>query len=137
MSGKVLLLRGTPLSLSSLSNPKIQHKLLQFRRLSSKKTNCCSSLEPPNVSHLAKTAHISLTPTEVEEFGPKIQQVIGWFGQLQGVDLQSVEPSIRADTENNLRDNTPETFDQRDTILASIPNYEEPYIKVPKVLNVD
>ncbi|CAJ2677469.1 unnamed protein product [Trifolium pratense] len=73
MSSKMLL-RGTPLTLT-LWNPKIQHKLLQLRRLSSK-TNC-SSLQPPNVSHLAKTAHISLTPTEVEEFGPKIQQVIG------------------------------------------------------------
>ncbi|KAK2457738.1 glutamyl-tRNA(Gln) amidotransferase subunit C, chloroplastic/mitochondrial [Trifolium repens] len=89
MSSKVLYFRGTPLT--TLWNPKIQ----QFRRLSSKTTNCCS-LQPPNVSHLAKTAHISLTPTEVEEFGPKIQQVIGWFGQLQGVDLQSIEPSIRA-----------------------------------------
>ncbi|CAJ2629635.1 unnamed protein product [Trifolium pratense] len=76
MSSKVLYFRGTPLT--TLWNPKIQHKLLQFRRLSSKTTNCCS-LQPPNVSHLAKTAHISLTPTEVEEFGPKIQQVIGCF----------------------------------------------------------
>ncbi|GAU15912.1 hypothetical protein TSUD_41340, partial [Trifolium subterraneum] len=37
------------------------------------------------------------------------------------------------DTENNLRDNTPETFDQRDAIIASVPSYEEPYIKVPKI----
>ncbi|PNX70811.1 glutamyl-tRNA(Gln) amidotransferase subunit C chloroplastic/mitochondrial-like, partial [Trifolium pratense] len=41
------------------------------------------------------------------------------------------------DTENNLRDNTPEIFDHRDAIIASVPSYEEPYIKVPKVLNVD
>ncbi|GAU32168.1 hypothetical protein TSUD_68390 [Trifolium subterraneum] len=62
----------------------------------------------------------------------------GRFGQLQGVNLQSIEPSIRADTaENNLRDNTPETFDHRDAIIASVPSYEEPYLKVPKVLNVD
>jgi len=63
--------------------------------------------------------------------------LIAWFGQLQGVDLQSIEPSIRADTENNLRENTPETFDQRDAIITSLPSYEEPYIKVPKVQNVD
>ena len=80
---------------------------------------------------------MTLTPIEVEEFGSKIQQVIGWFGQLQGVDLQSIEPSIRADIENNLRNNTPETFDHRDAIIASVPSYEEPYLKVPKVLNID
>lgn len=134
-----MLFRGTSLTLSNgmwHRIPKIEHKLLQFRRLSSSTTNC-SSLQAPDVTQLAKTAHISLTPTEVEEFGPKIKQIIGWFGQLEGIDLQSIEPSIRADTENNLRDNTPETFDNRDAIIASVPSYEEPYIKVPKVLNVD
>ncbi|CAI0391810.1 unnamed protein product [Linum tenue] len=54
--------------------------------------------EAPDVRRLAKTARISLTEQEVEEFGPKIQQVIDWFGQLQGVDLNQVEPGIRAAT---------------------------------------
>ncbi|XP_026449037.1 uncharacterized protein LOC113349303 isoform X1 [Papaver somniferum] len=37
-----------------------------------------SILPPPDVSHLAQTARISLTPDEVEEFAPKIRQVIDW-----------------------------------------------------------
>ncbi|KAE9611405.1 hypothetical protein Lal_00011631 [Lupinus albus] len=98
----------------------------------------CSLEHPsPDVSRLAKTAQISLTPSEVEEFGPKIQKVVDWFGQLQGVDLQTIEPSIRAETENNLRENAPETFENRDAIVAAIPTYEEPFIKVPKVLSMD
>ncbi|MED6173075.1 hypothetical protein PIB30_055872 [Stylosanthes scabra] len=110
-------------------------KLLKFRSFSSK--NTCCSLQPPDVSRLAKTAQISLTPNEVEEFAPKIQQVIDWFGQLQDVDLQSVEPSIRADTENNLRENAPETFEHRDAMIGAVPSYEKPYIKVPRVLSMD
>ncbi|RVW52462.1 Glutamyl-tRNA(Gln) amidotransferase subunit C, chloroplastic/mitochondrial [Vitis vinifera] len=55
-----------------------------------------SALLPPDLPRLAETARISLTPHEVEEFAPKIRQVIDWFGQLQAVDLQSIEPSIRA-----------------------------------------
>ncbi|KAM7459334.1 hypothetical protein LguiA_036328 [Lonicera macranthoides] len=95
-----------------------------------------SGLDPPDLVRLAETARISLTPTEVEEFTPKIQQVLDWFGQLQDVDLQSIEPSIRADTEgDNLRDDLPEKFENREAIIAALPNYEEPYIKVPKVLN--
>ncbi|KAK1370057.1 Glutamyl-tRNA(Gln) amidotransferase subunit C, chloroplastic/mitochondrial [Heracleum sosnowskyi] len=95
-----------------------------------------SSLEPPDLTRLAQTARISLTPTEVEEFSPKIQQVVDWFGQLQNVDLQSIEPAIRADTEgSNWRDDLPETFENRDAIVAAVPNYEDSYIKVPKVLN--
>ncbi|CAK9158813.1 unnamed protein product [Ilex paraguariensis] len=95
-----------------------------------------SGLEPPDVLRLAETARISLTPDEVEEFAPKIQKVVDWFGQLQAVDLQSIEPAIRADTEgDNLRDDLPETFENGQAMIAAVPSYEEPYIKVPKVLN--
>ncbi|KAH6790868.1 amidotransferase subunit C [Perilla frutescens var. frutescens] len=95
-----------------------------------------SSLEAPDVARLAQTARISLTPKQVEEFAPKIRQVVDWFGQLQAVDLQSIEPAIRADTEgDNLRDDVPGVFDNRDAIIAAVPNYEDTYIKVPKVLN--
>ncbi|KAL4604454.1 hypothetical protein ACB092_10G195100 [Castanea dentata] len=119
----------------SFSQVVINHnKNNKVRRCSTTTTQ--SSLEPPDVSRLAETARISLTPSEVEEFAPKIQQVIDWFGQLQDVDLHSIEPSIRADTEDsNLRDDVPETFENRESMIAAVPSYEEPYIKVPKVLN--
>ncbi|OVA14457.1 Aspartyl/glutamyl-tRNA(Asn/Gln) amidotransferase [Macleaya cordata] len=131
----------------------LQHQQKQlFSTLSRKKTplwfsppsttprnfSARSSLQPLDVSRLAETARISLTPTEVEEFAPKIRQVIDWFGQLQAVDLQSIEPALRADTEgDNLRHDLPETFENREAMLAAVPSYEEPYIKVPKVLNKD
>ncbi|EEF45832.1 glutamyl-tRNA(Gln) amidotransferase subunit C, chloroplastic/mitochondrial [Ricinus communis] len=110
-------------------------ELLTKRRFSIKATNG-SSLQPPDVSRLAETARISLNQNEVEEFAPKIRQVIDWFGQLQAVDLNSVEPAIRADSEGeNLRDDVPETFSEREAIIAAVPSYEKPYVKVPKVLN--
>ncbi|KAL6963333.1 Carbon--nitrogen ligases with glutamine as amido-N-donor [Sarracenia purpurea var. burkii] len=93
-------------------------------------------LQPPDLPRLAETARISLTPDEVEEFAPKIRQVVDWFGQLQAVDLQSIQPAIRAGTEGeNLRDDLPETFENRDAMIAAVPSYDEPFIKVPKVLN--
>ncbi|KAE8712505.1 Glutamyl-tRNA(Gln) amidotransferase subunit C [Hibiscus syriacus] len=99
-------------------------------------TKTRSSLQPPDLPRLAETARISLAPNEVEEFAPKIRQVIDWFGQLQAVDLGNVEPALRADTEgDNLREDVPETFDNEEALIASVPSYEEPYIKVPKVLN--
>ncbi|PON71380.1 Glu-tRNAGln amidotransferase C subunit [Trema orientale] len=105
-------------------------------RTNSSTSTSGSSLEPPDVPRLAETARISLTPHEVEEFGPKIRQVVDWFGQLQAVDLQSVEPAIRADTEgDNLRDDVPQIFEKREAIIGAVPNYEDRYIKVPKVLN--
>ncbi|XP_027082754.1 glutamyl-tRNA(Gln) amidotransferase subunit C, chloroplastic/mitochondrial [Coffea eugenioides] len=95
-----------------------------------------SSLEPPNLPRLAETARISLTPDEVEEFAPKMKQVVDWFGQLQAIDLESIEPAMRADTEDdNSRDDLPQIFENREAIIKAMPSYEEPYIKVPKVLN--
>ncbi|XP_060208390.1 glutamyl-tRNA(Gln) amidotransferase subunit C, chloroplastic/mitochondrial-like [Lycium barbarum] len=95
-----------------------------------------SALEPPDIPRLAEKARISLTLQEVEEFAPKIRQVIDWFGQLQAVDLESIEPAIRADTEgDNLRDDIPEKFENREALISAVPSFEEPYIKVPKVLN--
>ncbi|KAG2238821.1 hypothetical protein Bca52824_091891 [Brassica carinata] len=95
-----------------------------------------SSLSLPDISRLAETARISLTPAEIEECEPKIRQVIDWFGQLQQVDVNCVEPAIRAEMEGgNLREDAPQTFENRDSIRASIPSFDETYLKVPKVLN--
>ncbi|XP_059640179.1 uncharacterized protein LOC132282491 isoform X2 [Cornus florida] len=62
-----------------------------------------SGLEPLDVPRLAETARISLPPGEVEEIAPKIRQVLDWFGQLQEVDLQSIEPVVRAGLKQILR----------------------------------
>lgn len=119
-------------SRSSLFSKVLTPHRATFRRSYSVR----SALEPPDLPRLAETARISLTPDEIEEFAPKIQQVVDWFGQLQAVDLQSVQPSIRADNEGqNLRDDLPETFENREPMIAAVPNYEDPFIKVPKVLN--
>ncbi|KGN60306.1 glutamyl-tRNA(Gln) amidotransferase subunit C, chloroplastic/mitochondrial [Cucumis sativus] len=105
-------------------------------RNSSTASGISASLQPPDVPRLAQTARISLTPTQAEEFAPKITQVVDWFGQLQTVDLQSIEPSIRADTEGgSQRNDIPETFENREAMIGAVPVFDEPYIKVPKVLN--
>ncbi|XP_051151688.1 glutamyl-tRNA(Gln) amidotransferase subunit C, chloroplastic/mitochondrial [Andrographis paniculata] len=115
----------------------IQRSIFQRAPVMNKRSySVKSSLEPPDLKKLAETARISLTPQEVEEFAPKIRQVVDWFGQLQDVDLQSVEPALRADTEeDSLREDLPIIFTNRDAMIAAVPTYEDSYIKVPKVLN--
>ncbi|KAG5127992.1 hypothetical protein JHK82_028827 [Glycine max] len=90
MSSKGLL-RGASLTANAVWHrssffPKVtvsvHRKLVKFRSFSL--TTTCSSLLPPDLPRLAKTAQISLTPNE-----------------LQGVDLESVEPSIRAGLPNS------------------------------------
>ncbi|CAN6291877.1 unnamed protein product [Urochloa humidicola] len=95
------------------------------------------SLEPLDLPRLASAARISLSPQEAEEFEPKIRKFVDWFGQLQAVDLESIEPSLRAGTVagSSLREDKPEVFVNRDAIVEAIPSYDDPYIKVPRVLN--
>ncbi|KAL2548479.1 Glutamyl-tRNA(Gln) amidotransferase subunit C [Forsythia ovata] len=106
----LLVLRATP-PLFSFKKDIFPKKTLIFKQ-NNRNYAARSCLEPPDVQRLAETARISLTPHEVEEFAPKIRQVIDWFGQLQAVDLQNVEPAIRADNEGEtLREDLPEIFE--------------------------
>ncbi|KAI5084282.1 hypothetical protein GOP47_0000451 [Adiantum capillus-veneris] len=110
--------------------------------LSRGRFRCCSSssssfkFEPSDVLQLAQKACITLTPQEVEDFQPKLQQLVGWFGQLQEVDLDSVLPAVRADnlSQRPLREDVPTPFEERDAIFAAVPETEGPFVKVPKIL---
>ncbi|KAK9699810.1 hypothetical protein RND81_08G196800 [Saponaria officinalis] len=137
-----LLIAFKPTTNMLLNNSLIISKTTNFTKLFSQRTNLrkfsikSSTFDPPDVARLANTARITLTPQEVEEFGPKIQKVVDWFGQLQAVDLESIEPALRSDIDgDNLRGDVPLNFENREAIIAAIPSYDEPYIKVPKVLN--
>ncbi|RRT72890.1 hypothetical protein B296_00012048 [Ensete ventricosum] len=54
----------------------------------------CAAPEPPDVSRLADTARISLTPEEVEQFAPKIRQVIDWYARSPSDCLDNFRLSI-------------------------------------------
>ncbi|KAL6009900.1 hypothetical protein ACLOJK_000331 [Asimina triloba] len=103
------------------------------------------SLEPPDVPRLADTARISLSPKEVGELSHSNSLALSalpshlirvaeffwdscsgtvvltvsctgnWFGQLQAVDLESIEPTLRADAEvdDNLRPDSAVTFENK------------------------
>ncbi|KAG9153923.1 hypothetical protein Leryth_026012 [Lithospermum erythrorhizon] len=109
------LLRASTTRSSSFLSPNIwSPRTVEVKQRRSKRSYSTSSLEPPDVSRLAETARIS----------PDVRE-------LQDVDLQSV-----SNTEgDNFRDDIPETFPNREAIIAAIPNFEDSYIKVPKVLN--
>lgn len=44
-------------------------------------------------------AHIAVTDEEVADWGPKIESIVEWFGQLQEVDVEGVPPALQADVE--------------------------------------
>ncbi|KAJ8445838.1 hypothetical protein Cgig2_027919 [Carnegiea gigantea] len=99
MASRILITLRAGATLSTRTNSRIPNLPNSFPQRRDKRNfsiKSSSSLDPPDVHRLAETARISLTPQEVEEFGPKIQQVVEWFGQLRAVDLANVEPAIRS-----------------------------------------
>lgn len=57
----------------------------------------------------------SALPVQAKEWGPKIEKIVEWFGQLQEVDLEGVPPALRAEveSENTLRADQPRDYPQK------------------------
>ena len=36
---------------------------------------------------------------QVADWGPKIENIVDWFGQLQEIDVEGVPPALQADVE--------------------------------------
>ncbi|KAF2531648.1 hypothetical protein F2Q70_00033432 [Brassica cretica] len=87
---------------SSTFSSSLQFQRQEGRIIARSFSSYTSSSSLPDISRLAETARISLTPAEIEECEPKIRQVIDWFGQLQQVDVNCVEPAIRAGLNHTL-----------------------------------
>ncbi|BBN20089.1 hypothetical protein Mp_8g16340 [Marchantia polymorpha subsp. ruderalis] len=134
---------------SSSSAALLAHARLLPRRLpplspfvrpcsaSSASSSSTRQVEPPNLAQLCDKARISLSAKEIEEFSPQISKVVDWFAQLQDVDVENIEPAIRVgalDGKSALRADTPVIFEERETMIASLPDREGPYMRVPKIL---
>ncbi|KAL8110016.1 hypothetical protein AgCh_025939 [Apium graveolens] len=70
----------TPIAVPPINSPSLNHRKSSAYVQQRRGIRC--SLEPPDLTRLAQTARISLTPNQVEEFSPKIQQVVDWYGLL-------------------------------------------------------
>jgi len=81
-------------------------------------------------------AHISVTDDEVADWEPKIQEIVGWFDQLQKIDTEGVEPCTRSSLAEMLAagKDVPLDFENRDGLLEGVPDMEGPYVKVPKIM---
>mmetsp|Transcript_32964 Transcript_32964/g.104983 ORF Transcript_32964/g.104983 Transcript_32964/m.104983 type:complete len:196 (-) Transcript_32964:380-967(-) len=92
-------------------------------------------IDPVNVEELAKMAQLEVTPEEVEEWTPKIESIVSWFGQLAEIDVEGVEPSLRAgEDENCFREDTPVVYGEREGLMKEAPLMEGGSVKIPKIM---
>eukprot|EP00890_Picochlorum_soloecismus_P001704 jgi/Picsp_1/2534/NSC_00765-R1_glu-trna amidotransferase subunit c len=102
-------------------------------------------LEKPDVRKLAEMAQLGITDAQVEEWGPQIEGIVGWFDQLQQVDVSNVAPALRGVIDDNignedakyLRSDEPVEYEARDSLLASAPDMKDGFVLVPKTTTED
>ena len=83
----------------------------------------------------ARMARLTLRPEEVEKLRQAVEQMLGYFSHMRGLDVESLPPTTHAlITENRLRaDQDPVVFGT-EQILSNAPEREERFIVIPNVL---
>lgn len=99
-------------------------------------------IDREQVHKVAHLARLELTPEEEERFTGQLNDILGYFEQLNQLETDAVAPTTRAiDASNVTRPDQLQVYGDRELILESAPEREATaqgdYFRVPKILNAD
>jgi aspartyl/glutamyl-tRNA(Asn/Gln) amidotransferase C subunit len=112
---------------------------------SSSSSSSSADLPPlPNLTELADTARIKITEEELSDWEPKINAIVGWFGQLNDIDIEKEWERLgklqvsqeEMEKEMRLRLKSTEEgieFD-REELLGKAKNFEKGYFRTPRIM---
>ena len=96
------------------------------------------------VLRIAELAHLGLSPEEVDTYRGQLDGILSYIDKLKQVDISNVEPMAQVlhpgadpdakDAHPELRDDTPQPCDIANEVLATAPDAEKPFFRVPKVI---
>ena len=86
------------------------------------------------VDHVARLAHLTLTPEERETFTRQLAQVLDYAEALQDLDTSDIPPMSHAGTTEDFRSDVPGRSLERDRVLSSAPDPSDGLFRVPKVI---
>jgi aspartyl-tRNA(Asn)/glutamyl-tRNA(Gln) amidotransferase subunit C len=87
------------------------------------------------MEHLAMLARLELSPAERQTYASQLQQILGYFRQLQQVDVADVEPMAHPfEAVAPLREDRPHAPWAPERSLANAPAQRDNQIVVPKVV---
>jgi len=89
-----------------------------------------------DVQHLAQLSNLQLSEDEVGPLQADLENILGYFKQLDELDTDGVEPTYQVtDLENVWRKDEVDTYGiDKAALLRLAPSAEAEQIKVPKVL---
>lgn len=87
------------------------------------------------VQKVAHLARLELETSEEEQFTTQLNSILDYVEQLNELDTTDVAPTTRAIEVSNInRPDQLETFSDRESLLSNVPDREDDFIKVPKIM---
>mgnify|MGYP002725950206 CR=1 FL=1 len=94
-----------------------------------------NALHTDQVRHIGVLSRIELSDNQAEELAGKLGAIVEYFGKLNELDTDGVEPMVHAvETHNVLAEDTPAESLTPDAALANAPARDGDFFKVPKVI---
>ena len=88
-----------------------------------------------DIEKLSKLARINLTPAEKAAFSPQLSDILGFFQQLQQVDVEGIPPMAHPfDVEAPLREDVAAEPWEPARSLSNAPAMRDDQVVVPKVV---
>ncbi|MBC7972563.1 MAG: Asp-tRNA(Asn)/Glu-tRNA(Gln) amidotransferase subunit GatC [Verrucomicrobia bacterium] len=95
-------------------------------------------LDREQVRKVAHLARLELTADEETMLTTQLGDILGYFEQLNELDVTGVEPTTRAiDVSNVFRQDILQSHPEREAMLGSAPDRDGDFFKVPKIVNAD
>ncbi|MDQ7819697.1 MAG: Asp-tRNA(Asn)/Glu-tRNA(Gln) amidotransferase subunit GatC [Armatimonadota bacterium] len=93
------------------------------------------AIDPSVVDHVARLARLELTADERARLARQLSHILEYFARLDRLDTEGVEPTSHVvEMSNVFRDDVPGTPLPREVVLASAPEHEDGFFKVPPIL---
>jgi aspartyl-tRNA(Asn)/glutamyl-tRNA(Gln) amidotransferase subunit C len=86
------------------------------------------------VEHVARLAHLSLTPEERDTFARQLDEILAYAETIQSLDTAAVEPMSHATLSEVFRDDVSRPGLERERVLAEAPDADAGLFRVPKVI---
>ncbi|HEY9826843.1 MAG TPA: Asp-tRNA(Asn)/Glu-tRNA(Gln) amidotransferase subunit GatC [Stenomitos sp.] len=92
-------------------------------------------IDQTQVHKVALLARLELTPEEEVQFTSQLGSILDYVEQLNELNVDNVEPTTRAiDVSNVTRVDNLAIWPDREAILASAPDQDGDFFKVPKIM---
>ncbi len=86
----------------------------------------------PNIEALADLAKIALTPSEMKQFQPQIQDVLDYFENLADLDSGTISDDVQSRKLDDIRDDEQSKFESS-KIMNLAKSKKDGFVKGPRI----